>query len=64
MTKEMVNSMFGSFDVNIQADEFENWIEFNEFLDSQEEDDTIDLTELDFGDEVLTLEPLESEEVQ
>ncbi len=60
----MVNSMFGSFDVNIQADEFENWIEFNEFLDSQEEDDTIDLTELDFGDEVLTLEPLESEEVQ
>jgi len=56
--------MFGSFDINIQCDEFENWIEYNEFLDSQEEDDTIDLTELDFGDEVLTLEPLESEDVQ
>jgi hypothetical protein len=53
--------MFNSFDVNIQCDEFENWIEYNDFLDSQEEDDTIDLSELDFGDDVLVLEPLSDE---
>ena len=54
--------MFGSFDMNIQADEFENWVEFNDFLDSQNEGETLDLTELDFGDDVLVLEPLSDNE--
>ena len=54
--------MFGSFDMNIQADEFENWVEFNDFLDSQNEGETLDLTELDFGDNVLVLEPLSDNE--
>tara|TARA_R110002096_G_C14071650_1_gene675528 strand:- start:232 stop:435 length:204 start_codon:yes stop_codon:yes gene_type:complete len=58
----MVNNMFGSFDMNIQADEFENWVEFNDFLDSQNEGETLDLTELDFGDDVLVLEPLSDNE--
>jgi hypothetical protein len=58
----MVTNMFGSFDMNIQADEFENWVEFNDFLDSQNEGETLDLTELDFGDNVLVLEPLSDNE--
>ena len=58
----MVTNMFGSFDMNIQADEFENWVEFNDFLDSQNEGETLDLTELDFGDDVLVLEPLSDNE--
>ena len=48
--------------MNIQADEFENWVEFNDFLDSQNEGETLDLTELDFGDDVLVLEPLSDNE--
>lgn len=57
------NNMFGSFDINIQCDEQEEWIaEYNEYLQSQEEDDTIELSELDFGDDVLVLEPIEEDE--
>tara|TARA_B110000495_G_scaffold194560_1_gene201055 strand:- start:22 stop:285 length:264 start_codon:yes stop_codon:yes gene_type:complete len=62
LTKEMVTNMFGSFDMNIQADEFENWAEFNDFLDSQNTGDIPNLTELDFGDDVLVLEPLSDNE--
>ncbi len=55
--------MFGSFDINIQCDEQEIWIsEYDDYLQSQEEDDTIDLTELDFGDDVLVLEPIDGDE--